>query len=77
MLFDQSFLCVIFFQFFVITINCNSLIVKTKSGCVKGIKQRTYFLNRPYISFRGIPYAEPPIGDLRYKVIISNLKKPK
>ncbi|XP_031635056.1 venom carboxylesterase-6-like isoform X2 [Contarinia nasturtii] len=59
------FLCLLL----IVLINCNcSIIIKTKSGLVSGIWQKTYKSNKLYTSFKGIPYAEPPVGDLRYKV---------
>ncbi|MFX1344797.1 MAG: carboxylesterase/lipase family protein [Promethearchaeota archaeon] len=36
-------------------------IVKTKSGRIKG------YFNRGVMKFKGIPYAAPPIGNLRFK----------
>ncbi|XP_031634578.1 juvenile hormone esterase-like [Contarinia nasturtii] len=53
-----------------IFVNCDSLIVNTKSGPVKGVLQRTCKGGKLYRSYRGIPYAEPPIGDLRFEVPI-------
>lgn len=41
--------------------------VTTKSGPVKGYKIASGFDYR-YINFIGIPYAKPPVGDLRFKV---------
>lgn len=43
-------------------------IVETTSGLVRGRKFTTLFANKEFYSFRGIPYAEPPIGELRFKV---------
>lgn len=43
-------------------------IVKTKSGPVKGQKKSTMFGNKEYFAYRGIPYAKPPVGPLRFKV---------
>lgn len=43
-------------------------IVQTTSGLVRGRKFTTLFANKEFYSFRGIPYAEPPIGELRFKV---------
>lgn len=43
--------------------------VKTKSGIVKGFKIASHY-NYRYFNFLGIPYAKPPIGDLRFKVCI-------
>ncbi|KAJ8920753.1 hypothetical protein NQ315_004893, partial [Exocentrus adspersus] len=41
-------------------------VVKTKYGMVKGrIDYSTS--GRPFYAFQGIPYAEPPIGNLRFK----------
>ncbi|KAJ6646027.1 Esterase B1 [Pseudolycoriella hygida] len=48
-------------------INCDNLIVKTITGQVKGVVLTTLLKNREYIAYRGIPYAEPPIGHLRFK----------
>lgn len=42
--------------------------VVTKSGSVKGYKLPSSF-DYQYINFFGIPYAKPPVGDLRFKVV--------
>lgn len=47
------------------------LIVDTSTGKVKGKIQHTFFHGTKYISFIGIPYAEPPTGNLRFRVIIN------
>ncbi|KZC04930.1 Cholinesterase [Dufourea novaeangliae] len=44
-----------------------SPIVQTKSGPVQGSVWKTPWHNVKYFSFRGVPYAQPPIGDLRFK----------
>lgn len=41
--------------------------VTTKAGRVKGYKVNSSFAYQ-YINFFGIPYAKPPVGDLRFKV---------
>lgn len=41
--------------------------VVTKSGLVRGHKIASSF-DYKYFNFHGIPYAKPPIGDLRFKV---------
>lgn len=46
------------------------VIVETKSGKVAGIEVKSIIGNEKYISFLSIPYAEPPIGNLRFKVKI-------
>lgn len=52
----------------VVTVNCDNLIVKTDNGKVRGVAQTTFLNQKEYIAYRGIPYAEPPVGNLRYKV---------
>lgn len=42
--------------------------VTTKYGPVRGCK-RTSIVGEEYLSFRGVPYARPPLGDLRFKVM--------
>ncbi|XP_056643008.1 carboxylesterase 1D-like isoform X2 [Diorhabda sublineata] len=42
-------------------------LVKTSSGWILGKETRTVDLGKPYISFSGIPYGEPPVGDLRFR----------
>ena len=44
------------------------VVVDTNSGPVHGLPSKTLFENKPYIAFRGIPYAVPPLGALRFKV---------
>ncbi|XP_036329317.1 esterase B1-like isoform X2 [Rhagoletis pomonella] len=43
-----------------------TVIVNTEYGQVKGIKRRTLY-DVPYYSFEGIPFAKPPVGELRFK----------
>lgn len=43
-------------------------IVQTQSGTIRGRESVTLFDGRIYYSFRGIPYARPPINELRFKV---------
>lgn len=54
--------------------------VKLSKGKIKGqiLKSRN---GRPYYSYTGIPYAKPPVNELRFKVIYTyeteiNLQKP-
>lgn len=42
--------------------------VDIESGRIRGKRSLTLFQEKPYYSFRGIPYAQPPIKDLRFKV---------
>ena len=42
-------------------------IINTEYGFVRGIKSVSA-LGNPCISFFGIPYAAPPVGNLRFKV---------
>lgn len=44
-----------------------SLRVKTKSGSLVG-RHLTTHNGKPIRAFMGIPYAEPPVGVLRFKV---------
>ena len=49
------------------------VVVHTNNGPVHGLPLNTLFENKPYIAFRGIPYAEPPLGDLRFKVNVKTI----
>ena len=44
----------------------DGLLVTTKSGKIKGVRE-TAANGCPVDMWWGIPYAEPPIGELRYK----------
>lgn len=43
--------------------------VRVEEGILEGEKVGNAF-GVPFYSFKGIPYAQPPIGDLRFKVPI-------
>lgn len=63
----------IFIQDFFRYWNRDEIEVKTKSGLVKGYRISSSF-NYRYFNFIGIPYAKPPIGELRFKVCILSIK---
>lgn len=42
--------------------------VETTNGRVRGVRTTTLLRDLPFYSFKGIPYAKSPIGDLRFKV---------
>lgn len=44
------------------------LVVRTEYGLVRGQKENTLFEERSFYAFRGIPYAKPPLNDLRLMV---------
>lgn len=43
-------------------------IIETENGQVRGLRKTTLLNGILFYSFKGIPYAKPPIGDLRFKV---------
>lgn len=47
--------------------------VQTEYGPVRGQLKSTMFDGKPYYSFRGIRYAQPPLTHLRFKVFHSTL----
>lgn len=47
-------------------------IANTQNGPVRGQLNHSLFFYKPYYSFRGIRFAEPPVGQLRFKVEILN-----
>nr|CAD7569241.1 unnamed protein product [Timema californicum] len=49
--------------------DCNvndTLVIRTEEGSVRG-RTQTSVWGDTYYSFQGIPYAEPPVGNLRFK----------
>lgn len=49
------------------SVSDNSLIVNTESGAIQGSVLKTLLDKRSFYSFKGIPYAQPPLGALRFK----------
>lgn len=41
-------------------------VLKISQGLIKGLKRKTIY-DHDFYSFEGIPYAQPPLGDLRFK----------
>ncbi|XP_025406470.1 esterase FE4-like isoform X2 [Sipha flava] len=45
----------------------NKMKVTIEQGTLQGLQYNTKLSYKPYVSFLGIPYAKPPIDDLRFK----------
>lgn len=43
-----------------------SVLADTEYGKVRGVKRLSIY-DVPYFSFEGIPYAQPPVGELRFR----------
>lgn len=41
--------------------------VVVRQGTLRGIVEKNDYGGR-YVAFRGVPYAKPPVGELRFKV---------
>lgn len=52
----------------------DNLVVSTKNGKVRGIKQKSNFSGASYYAFYGVPYGQPPVDNLRFKVIAEEIK---
>ena len=46
--------------------------VNTTNGQVRGHRAYTIFDQKLFYSFKGIPYGQPPLGNLRFKVSYYN-----
>ena len=62
----MNFLLIISFCLFYFQL-CNSITVQTNDGKVKGFVEQSGFFKKPINIFKGIRYAQPPIGQLRFK----------
>lgn len=51
----------------------NVKVIRTDNGLVRGQREKTLLKNQDYYAFKGIPFAKPPIGDLRFKVFSSQI----
>lgn len=60
---------IIISSFKIMQIICDEFkIIETGDGAVRGVKKTTFWKRVDYYSFKGIRYAEKPIGALRFKV---------
>ena len=49
---------------------CDEVKVSLENGSVLGITEQSHD-GRNYFAFKGVPFAKPPVGDLRLEVSIS------
>lgn len=42
--------------------------LEISQGILKGLKTETVLHNKPYYSFKGIPYAKPNVGPDKFRV---------
>lgn len=47
-------------------------IVNTENGRVRGYTSKTLLKQKEIVSFTGIPFAQPPVGLLRFEVFREN-----
>jgi len=61
------------YKFYFVAVE-DSPTVQTENGSLKG-KVSVSRNGRRFYEYLGIPYAQPPVGELRYEVIISQLNQ--
>lgn len=44
-----------------------TVVIDTKYGRVRGLQRKTVYDEELYFAFEGIPYAKPPLGELRFR----------
>ena len=64
---DNMIKYAVFISLFQLSYQLEAPIIQTKSGKISGIIEES-FSGINYFSYLGIPFAEPPIGNLRFKV---------
>jgi hypothetical protein len=47
--------------------SADGLIIATNSGRIRGVRFLVPYLPRPVDAYLGIPYAQPPVGSLRFR----------
>lgn len=45
----------------------HTVVVATNYGRVRGLQRKTVYDQELYYAFEGIPYAKPPLGELRFR----------
>ncbi|XP_049862378.1 venom carboxylesterase-6-like [Schistocerca gregaria] len=58
--------CAILLFLLVVTVKCDDVLVTVQQGTLRGTTATSIY-NTSYTAFLGIPYAEPPVGDLRFE----------
>lgn len=58
--------CLILTSIFGVVLGSENIVVKTSLGSLEGIKS-TSSKGNAFYSFLGVPYAEPPVGKLRFR----------
>lgn len=49
-----------------------TVVVSTCNGLIRGV-QGGFIEEKPWYRFRGIPFAEPPVGSLRFEVSVCKI----
>ncbi|XP_058804192.1 juvenile hormone esterase-like [Phymastichus coffea] len=62
----KSFKCLTYFIVIALTNANEEITVDLSQGTLKGLKTTTVLSGKPYCSFKGIPYAKPPIGQHKF-----------
>ena len=60
----------VIFGLFLIKIINADVIVDTSLGKVAGVEVKSILKDEKFYSFMGIPYAKPPVGELRFLVSV-------
>lgn len=59
---------------FVVNVNSKSdqfIQIRTKNGLIRGLHETSQRKHVDFYAFRGIPYAKPPLDELRFKVSLA------